>query len=389
MSTGMDTVNSAARREVGAVATDRAFMREALALAERGWGRVHPNPLVGAVVVRDGEIVGVGYHAEYGGPHAEVAALMAAGERARGATIYVTLEPCSHHGKTPPCTEAILAAGIARVVFAAEDPHREARGGAERLREAGVEVVAGIERDAARAQNAIFFHQVERGSPFVALKYALTLDARLAEAPERPTAVTGPEVWTEVHRLRAGFDAIMVGSGTALADDPLLTVRGEVGPRVPPLRIILDTQARLPLDSRLLDSLAEAPILIACGESAPATRRGALEAAGARVLALPDGEGGVALGALFEHLAATGVRSIFCEGGGRLGATLLREDLVRRLYLFYAPLLFGESGVPAFPGGVRAPRGSWRRQRLEAFGEDHLLVLDRVSGETAGSDLLE
>lgn len=360
------------------MAADRSYMLQALALAERGWGRVHPNPLVGAVVVRDGEVVGAGYHAEYGGAHAEVAALAAAGERARGATIYVTLEPCAHHGKTPPCTEAILAAGIARVVFAAEDPDAEASGGAARLRAAGLEVVGGIERDAARAQNAAFFHRLERRSPYVVLKYALTLDARLAESPHRPSAVTGPEAREEVHRLRAGFDAILVGSGTALADDPLLTVRGEVEPRVPPLRVVLDSGARLPVASRLLGSLADGPVLVLCSEAAPPARREALEAAGARVLALPGEKGGVALGAVLEQLAAAGVHSIFCEGGGRLGAALLRAELVQRLYLFYAPLLFGEAAVPAFPGGFDLPRGAWCQQRLEAFGADHLLVLDRV-----------
>lgn len=359
-------------------ATDRAYIRQALMLAERGWGRVHPNPLVGALVVSGTEVIGAGYHAEYGSAHAEVAALAAAGERARGATLYVTLEPCAHHGKTPPCTEAILAAGIARVVYAAEDPHAEASGGAERLRAAGVEVVGGVEREAARAQNAAFFHRVEREGPFVVLKYALTLDARLAVTPERPSEVTGPEARAETHRLRAGFDAIMVGSGTAFADDPLLTVRGEVAPRTPPLRVVVDTDARLPLQSRLLRSLEEGPVLLLCADDAPAARREALAAAGARILALPRAEGGVALREALEHLAASGVHSIFCEGGGRLGAALLEADLVQRLYLFYAALLFGESAVPAFPGGIGAPRGRWRRQRLEPFGDDHLLVLDRV-----------
>jgi diaminohydroxyphosphoribosylaminopyrimidine deaminase/5-amino-6-(5-phosphoribosylamino)uracil reductase len=352
-------------------------MRQALALAERGWGRVHPNPLVGAVVVRAGEVVGTGYHNEYGGPHAEVLALEAAGERARGATIYVTLEPCAHHGKTPPCTEAILRAGVARVVFAAADPHAEARGGAARLRAAGVEVVEGVEREAARAQNAIFFHGVEREPPFVALKYALTLDARLAESPHRPSAVTGPEARAETHRLRAGFDAIMVGSGTALADDPLLTVRGAVAPRVPLARLVLDTEARLPVDARLLRTTAEAPVLLLCAEDAPVARREALEEAGARILTLPRGERGLQIGAALERLHSEGIRSIFCEGGGRLGASLLQADLVHRLYLFYAPRLFGETGVPAFPGGFGAAAEGWRQRRLESFGDDLLVVFDR------------
>ncbi len=358
---------------------DRAYIRQALQLAARGWGRVQPNPLVGAVVVRDGEVVGTGYHAEYGAPHAEVVALAAAGERARGATIYVTLEPCAHYGLTPPCAEAIIAAGITRVVFAADDPNPAARGGAERLRAAGIEVVAGVETAAARAQNASFFHGVERETPYVALKYALTLDARLAESPHRPSDVTGPEARAETHRLRAGYDAIMVGSGTALSDDPLLTVRGKVVPRVPLARVVMDTEARLPLTSRLLQSANEAPVLVLCAEDAPATRREALARSGCRVLALPRGKGGLDIDAALDRLGAEGIRSIFCEGGGRLGAALLQADRVQRLYLFYAPRIFGEPGVPAFPGSFNTAAAGWRRRRLESFGEDLLVVLDRES----------
>lgn len=359
-------------------AADRAFMRRALELAERGWGKVHPNPLVGAVVVRDGEVVGEGFHTEYGGPHAEVAALAAAGERARGATLYVTLEPCAHHGKTPPCADAILAAGLARVVVAAEDPHPEARGGAERLRVRGIELVAGVEREAARAQNAAFFHAIERQAAFVALKYALSLDARLTEAPDRPTAVTGPAARAEVQRLRAGFDAIMVGTGTALADDPLLTVRGAVAPRVPPVRLVLDSGARLPLESRLVRTVAEAPVWLVCREDAWPGRRRSLEDAGVRVLPVPGGPGGVSLDSALEAVWLAGLRSIFCEGGGRLGAALLAANRVERLYLFYAPRLFGAAGVAAFPGALdREAADGWRLRRLEALEGDVLMMLDR------------
>jgi diaminohydroxyphosphoribosylaminopyrimidine deaminase/5-amino-6-(5-phosphoribosylamino)uracil reductase len=358
-------------------AADLAYIEQALDLADRGWGRVHPNPMVGAVVVRGGEVVGTGFHGEYGGPHAEAVALANAGERARGATLYVTLEPCAHRGKTPPCTEAIVAAGISRVVFAAEDPNAVAAGGATRLRAAGIEVVAGVKRDAARAQNASFFHRIERKQPYLVLKYALTLDARLAEAAHRPTAVTGPEARAETHRLRAGFDAIMVGSGTALADDPLLTVRGSVQPRVPLARVVVDTEARLSPRSRLLSSIADGPVLVLCAEDAPTARRRALEEAGARLIVVPRGEGGIALGGALDQLAAAGVESIFCEGGGRLGAALLEADLVQRLYLFYAPRIFGEPGVPAFPGNFNAAREGWRRRRLQALGDDILVVLDR------------
>ncbi|HEX7049575.1 MAG TPA: bifunctional diaminohydroxyphosphoribosylaminopyrimidine deaminase/5-amino-6-(5-phosphoribosylamino)uracil reductase RibD [Longimicrobiales bacterium] len=360
---------------------DREYMRRALALAARGWGRVHPNPLVGAVVVRDGEVVGEGAHGEYGGPHAEVVALKAAGERARGATLYVTLEPCAHYGKTPPCTDAIRAAGVARVVMAVRDPSPVAGGGAERLRAEGIEVVEGVEREAARAQNAAFFHGYEAGTPFVALKYALSLDGKLAAAPGRPTAVTGAEARAEAHRLRAGFDAILVGIGTVLADDPLLTVRGGVTPRIPPRRIVVDTAARLPLDSRLMRTIGDAPVAVVCAADAPAARRAALERAGARVLPVPRAESGVALDAMLAALRDEGVHAVFCEGGGRLGTALLAADRVERMFLFIAPRIFGPTGVSAFGGDLaRGAAAGWRLRRLEAFGNDALVVLDRARG---------
>src|SRR6476661_5968049 len=204
---------------------DGAFMRRALALAARGWGRTAPNPMVGAVVVRDGVVVGEGWHAEYGGPHGEVEALRAAGDRARGATIYVTLEPCNHHGKTPPCTDALLAAGVRRVVVACDDPSPVARGGAQRLHEAGVEVTLGVEEQAARELNAPFFHALASDRPFVRLKLALSLDGAIADHSRQPGWLTGELARREVHRMRAGSDAIAVGIGTVLADDPELTVR--------------------------------------------------------------------------------------------------------------------------------------------------------------------
>ncbi len=361
-----------------ATRSDRAYLRRALALAERGWGRVHPNPLVGAVVVRDGAVVGEGFHGEFGGPHAEVVALRAAGSRARGATLYVTLEPCAHRGKTPPCVDAILEAGIARVVVGAEDPHPQARGGAGRLRAAGVEVEVGVERDAARALDAAFFHALERRSPYVALKYALSLDARLSARRGRFTAVTGEAAWAEVHRLRAGFDAVMIGVRTAVADDPLLTVRGDAPPRVAPVRVVLDPDARLPLAGRLLETVREAPVWVVCAEDASAARRRELETRGARTLSVPRARRGIALDGALARLWDEGIRSILCEGGGRLGAALLEEDRVERLYLFYAPRLFGRGGVPAFPGRVPPDRrDGWHRRRLEVLGEDILMVVDR------------
>src|SRR6187551_1305855 len=230
---------------------DGAWMRRALALAERGWGQTAPNPMVGAVVVRDSAVVGEGWHAHYGGPHAEVEALRAAGEHARGATLYVSLEPCNHFGKTPPCTDAILAAGVHRVVAACADPSPVARGGADRLREAGLEVTLGLEEAAARELNAAFFHALSSDRPFVQLKLALSLDGALADHSRQPGWLTGELARREVHRMRAGSDAVAVGIGTVLADDPELTVRHASPPRVAPIRVVFDTSARLPRTSKL------------------------------------------------------------------------------------------------------------------------------------------
>lgn len=363
----------------GPTPEDREWMRRAIALAWRGWGGVHPNPLVGALVVRDGELVAEGWHARYGEPHAEAVALANAGERARGATLYSTLEPCAHHGKTPPCAAAVEAAGIARLVYGARDPHPEARGGAERLARAGVEVVGGVEAEAVRAQNAAFFHVIERGSVYVALKYALSLDARLGAAPGRATRVTGEAARAEAHRLRAGHDAILVGSRTALADDPLLTVRGEVTPRVPPVRIVLDTEARLPPGSRLVATAGETPTWVVCAEDAPRERRAALEAAGVRVLTAPREPGGLELDAALAALWEAGVRSVLCEGGGRLGSAFLAADRVARLYLFFAPKIYGPDGPPAFTSvPPSAVAGGWVRTDLRELGPDVLMVLDRA-----------
>jgi diaminohydroxyphosphoribosylaminopyrimidine deaminase/5-amino-6-(5-phosphoribosylamino)uracil reductase len=354
---------------------DARWVARALELAARGWGRVAPNPLVGAVVVRDGVAVGEGWHTEYGHPHAEVEALRAAGEAARGATAYVSLEPCSHFGKTPPCTGALLEAGVRRVVFAAHDPNPKAAGGGEVLRAAGVEVRGGVLEDAAREQNALFFHAhsgAER--PFVALKLALSLDACIADHAGRSVWITGEEARAEVHRLRAGFDAVAVGSGTALADDPQLTVRGAVQPRVPPLRVVLDGSLRLPPDGRLARTAREVPVAVVTRPDAPAERAAALESAGVRVLRA-DGVHGQ-----LRALRGAGVASLFVEGGARVAGELLNAGVVDRLYLFYAPILLGAGGVAAF-GGVRNAAiqevHRWRRVETQTFGADTAVTLAR------------
>jgi diaminohydroxyphosphoribosylaminopyrimidine deaminase/5-amino-6-(5-phosphoribosylamino)uracil reductase len=357
--------------------TDREWMQRALALAQRGWGRVAPNPLVGCVVVHDGALVGEGWHTEYGQPHAEVEALRRAGEAARGATAYVTLEPCSHFGKTPPCTDALIAAGVRRVVFAASDPNPKAAGGAEVLRAAGIEVEGAVEVEAARDQNFAFFHAhspagAER--PFVALKLALTLDARVADREGRSVWITGEEARAEVHRLRAGFDAVAVGIGTAAADDPLLTVRGAVTPRVPAGRVVFDRLLRLPLESKLVATAGDVPLWVVGGAEAPADRRTALEARGAHVLSGDD------LPTSLRVLREAGVRSLFAEGGAAIASALLQAGLVDRLYIFYAPLMLGPAGVGAFDGMASPPIADaerWRRLDTQVFGADTLITLAR------------
>jgi diaminohydroxyphosphoribosylaminopyrimidine deaminase/5-amino-6-(5-phosphoribosylamino)uracil reductase len=333
-------------------AVDHRWMRRALALAGRGAGQVSPNPLVGCVLVRDGERVSEGWHRVYGGPHAEVDALRTAGDRARGATAYVTLEPCNHWGKTPPCTDALIAAGVARVVVAARDPFPAAAGGAERLRAAGVAVDVGVRDDEAREQNAAFlFAVLGAARPWVTLKLAVSLEGAVADHTRGPGWLTGPASRRAVHRLRAAHDAVAVGIGTALADDPALTVRDVPPPRVPPLRVVFDRAARLPLGSHLVRTAGEAPVVVACAADAPAGRVAALERAGVRI---------VQAAGLDEALAAVrrdhGVRALFAEGGARLSGALWGAGVVDRLVIFQAPVVLGTGAVIAFEGApaVRA-----------------------------------
>lgn len=349
-------------------------MRRALELARQGWGRVHPNPMVGAVVVRDGRVVGEGWHAEYGGPHAEIEALRRAGDAARGATLYVTLEPCAHHGKTPPCTDAVIAAGVGRVVVATADPNPRARGGAEVLRAAGIDVIADVERDTARALNAAFFHVHEHGAPFVALKLAMSLDAGIAQAPGQQTAITGPVARATMHGLRAGFDAILVGIGTALVDDPQLTVR-DAPVRTPPVRIVADTHARLPLGSRLVTTAREIPAWVLCASDAPVERITALERAGVRMVRVPRHGDHIDIRRAMSILAALGVTTIFSEGGAHLGGALLEAGAVHRLYIFLAPLFLGPGAVPAF-GITRPEQARWQATSTEWLGSDVLVTMD-------------
>lgn len=352
-------------------------MGRALELAWRGWGRVSPNPLVGAVALQDGTVVGEGWHAEYGGLHAETAALRAAGPRTAGGTLYVTLEPCNHAGKQPPCTEAIIAAGIRRVVAAAPDPNPEAAGGADRLRAAGIEVELGMRAEEAGAQNASFFHAFKGlARPFVALKLATTLDGRIADHGGRSRWISGAGARDYVHWLRAGFDAIGVGGHTARVDDASLTVRGELEPRQPPRRVVFDRLGDLPLDSALVRSAAQIPTILISSPAMPSARLASLEAAGVIVHRPPT----LAVG--LQALRMLGIGSLLVEGGGRLAGQLLAQGLVDRYYWIQSPLWLGENAIPGVSGLagqmlVEAER--WRVAERRALGEDTLLVVDRES----------
>jgi diaminohydroxyphosphoribosylaminopyrimidine deaminase/5-amino-6-(5-phosphoribosylamino)uracil reductase len=346
--------------------------------------------MVGCVIATDGAVLGTGWHTEFGGSHAEVVALREAGEGARGATAYVSLEPCAHFGQTPPCTEALIDAGVARVVFGAADPGPTGDGGSGGggavLAEAGVEVVGPcLSSEQALADNPAFFHRSRTGRPHVAAKLAMSLDARIAVREGERSTITGEAAHAEVHRLRADHDAILVGARTAVVDDPLLTVRGDVVARTSPIRIVLDAEARLGLESRLVRTADEAPLWVFCGEGVDEARLEALERAGVSVHPVRAEGGALDLNAVVRVAAELGVTSILCEGGGRLVDGLVSAALLDRLYLFMAPKVLGKGGVPAFPRswGARQPgagpdRG-WRALTPPArFGDDVLAVWDRL-----------
>ncbi len=349
---------------------DVTHMRRALSLAHRGWGRTAPNPMVGAVVVRDGIVVGEGYHAEYGAAHAEVMALADAGENARGSTVYVTLEPCAHHGRTPPCTDALIAAGVSRVIAAVGDPNPVAAGGRARLRAAGVDVQIGVERLSACELNAAFFHSFRSTRPWIVLKLAVSVDGAIAGPGRARGWLTGQAARAEVHRLRAGHDAIAVGLGTVLADDPALTVRGDHIPRVAPARIVFDDEAAIPLDSALVSTARESRTIVIAREPSIG-RAAALQAAGVEVLMAPTLERSL------ESLAAGGIRSVLVEGGAGVTGRLLERALVDRMVIFRAPVVLGEGALNAFayaPG--MTPDAADRLPVLETrtFGDDTMTV---------------
>lgn len=357
---------------------DERFMWIALDLARRGRGSTSPNPMVGAVVVRDGKIVGTGYHQAPGGPHAEVAALRQAGEKARGAVLYVNLEPCAHRGRTGPCADAIIRAGISRVVAAMEDPNPLVAGkGFRKLAEAGIELKRGVLEEKALRLNEVYVKFITTGRPFVIVKTAVTADGKTATRTGRSRWITGEKARAFVHRLRHNSDAIAVGIDTVLRDDPLLTARLEGGGGRDPLRVIVDSRARLPLDARVINSASRAATLLAVTPAAPADKLRALEEKGVEILLLPGREGRVDLEALMRKLGERGVCQLMVEGGGNLNYSLLEAGLVDKLMLFMAPLIIGGRESPtSFEGaGVARLEEAWRLKDMEIKQYDGDLLL--------------
>ena len=355
------------------IVSDEAYIERAIELAERGSGLVAPNPVVGAVVVSEGRIAGEGWHEGPGLPHAEVLALNAAGERSRGATLYTSLEPCTHYGRTPPCTEAILAAGIARVVVAAQDPNPVVDGkGIERLRSNGVEVRAGVLAEIAERQNRAFAKHVRTGMPFVVWKMASSLDGKVAARDGSSRWVTGDAARADVHRLRAWSDAILVGAGTALADDPELTVRDAGYRGRPPMRVLVDARGRVPAAGDLFDR--QAPTLVATTELAPLEVREAWRDAGADVVVFGAEGERVPLEAVLADLGKRDVQGVLLEGGPTLAWSAVEDGLVDAIVLYLSPKLIGGLDAPTvLEGRGFAPVGRalpLRIHSVERVGED-------------------
>ena len=359
---------------------DHSWMRRALELAERGRGHVEPNPLVGAVVVRDGQVVGEGWHQRYGEAHAEVHALAAAGEAARGGTLYVTLEPCCHHGKTPPCTDAVLRAGVRRVVAAMPDPFPQVAGqGLARLRAAGVEVEVGPGEAEARRLNAPYLKLLTAGRPYVHAKWAMTLDGKIATRTGDSKWISGKASRRHVHELRGRVDAVLVGVGTALADDPLLTARPP-GPRVA-TRVVLDSSGRLPPSAQLVRTVRDAPVLVAVAAGA-APAAAALAAQGCEVLEVPAVNGRIAVAALLRDLGRRRMTNVLVEGGAEVLGSFLDAGAIDEVHVFVAPKLFGGADAMSPVAGLGVARiadalriTEWSVERIE----DDVLLHGRLA----------
>ncbi len=372
-----------------ATETDTKFMKRACELALRGMGFVNPNPLVGAVLVRNGKIIGEGWHARYGEAHAERAALAdcaARGMHPEGATLYVTLEPCCHTGKQPPCTQAIIAANVARVVVGSADPNPLVAGhGCAQLRTAGISVDEGVAKEACDALNPIFFHFITHRTPYATLKYAMTLDGKIATKTGASRWITGDAARRRVHEERLRHAAIMVGIGTVIADNPQLTCRIEGGRN--PLRIVCDSQARTPLNSNIAQTAHSVPTIIACAADAPHERTAALERLGCEIVRIDAENGRLDLQRLMELLGARGIDSVLIEGGATLAACALDAGIVNHVQAFIAPKFFAGTAAPSPLGGegIETPSQAWTLSEvsLERLGEDVLVEGDVINPKSA------
>jgi diaminohydroxyphosphoribosylaminopyrimidine deaminase/5-amino-6-(5-phosphoribosylamino)uracil reductase len=353
---------------------DRRHMAEALLLARRAAGRTSPNPLVGAIVISDGQTVGRGFHPRAGEAHAEIFALREAGERARGATLYVTLEPCNHTGRTGPCTEALIAAGVRRVVAAMADPDAKVNGkGLERLRMAGMTVDVGVLEDEARRANEFYIKHRRTGLPFVALKWAMSLDGKIAAARDAATTITGEDARRYVHMLRNLYDAVLVGVRTVLVDDPRLTCRlpADTAPPRNPLRVVVDSRLRTPMTACIVSGASEAPTMIATSAAAPRARVDALRGAGVEVVVQEHASERVDLRALAQELGRRGVLSLLIEGGGTVNAAALEAGVVDKVTALMAPRLLGGAEAPTPVEGCGLA-GAGQQVRLRDLRVAHL-----------------
>lgn len=351
------------------------YMRRAIALARQGEGWTNPNPLVGAVVVKDGRIIGEGYHEKYGELHAERNALKACCKDPRGATMYVTLEPCCHHGKQPPCVEAILEAGIAKVVIGSNDPNPMVAGkGIKQLKEAGVEVVENFLKEECDSLNEIFFHYIVEKRPFIALKYAMSADGKIADCVGESQWITGEKARHDVHRLRNRYAAILVGMGTVEKDDPMLTCRGiEQGSQ--PLRIVMDTKGRISKSCKLVKSASEVPLWVATCEMSEEKEK-ALTTVGVRVVRLPLENGKVSLTALINELYDAEIDSLLVEGGAEINGSFLKAGMASKVYVYLGGILLGGSGKSPIGGmGLQLKEAvKLRPEKTVMFHEDVMII---------------
>lgn len=360
---------------------EKKYMERAIELAKKGMGFTSPNPMVGAVIVKDGRIIGEGYHERCGELHAERNALASLTEPAEGATIYVTLEPCCHYGKTPPCTEAIMEHKLGKVVVGSRDPNPLVAGkGVALLREAGIEVVEDYMRDECDAINPVFFHFITTKRPYVAMKYAMTMDGKIATRTGASKWITAEVAREHVQKLRHQYKGIMVGIETVLQDDPMLNCRMAGG--IDPVRIICDSHLRIPMDSRIVQTAKEIPTVVAALKNGEEnlTKHKALLDAGVKIVSLPEKDGHIDLSALMDELGEQSIDSILLEGGGTLNENALKEHIVHRVYVYVAPKLFGgtEAKTPVGGVGVETPDKAYKFQLTECrkLGEDVLLTYD-------------